>query len=340
MTLLKRMKLLNRFGFTLVELLVVIAIIGILVALLLPAIQAAREAARRSECGNNLKQLGVALHNYHDTHNVFPPCALDRGWAGSTNYEQDTPNKTIKNHNGLALMLPFVEQQALYDEFDFNYASGEYVRTSAATLLGGSGIADASGNADVVSQKVEAFLCPSDSGTIKHSTTSTHYATSPGSGKAGIKTNYDFSADKSYWYFNWWSHQSLRDKYMFGENSYSTMASVVDGTSNTVAMAETLRTVANGQCPAWGYRGWVMTGIDLEYGINVTDIPASWSWYTGDRRDRAQRLRDWGMGGSLHPGGLQVCLGDGSIRFIAEETDKTILKAISTIEGRETVQMP
>src|SRR5688500_5409942 len=91
-----------RIGFTLVELLVVIAIIGVLVALLLPAVQAAREAARRSSCGNNLKQIGLALHNYHDTINTLPATTgFTRGWGL------------------LPVMLPYIEQQALHARCDF-----------------------------------------------------------------------------------------------------------------------------------------------------------------------------------------------------------------------------
>ena len=106
-------------AFTLVELLVVIAIIGILVALLLPAIQAAREAARRSQCQNNVKQLGVALHNYHDTNKVFPPGGIDYGWSSNMAGSAEPANKLVKNLNGLALLLPYLEQQSLYSQMDF-----------------------------------------------------------------------------------------------------------------------------------------------------------------------------------------------------------------------------
>ena len=330
------MRFLKRSGFTLVELLVVIAIIGILIALLLPAVQAAREAARRSQCTNNLKQLGLALHNYHDSFSQFPPSGLDYGWANSSSYEQDTPNKTIKNHNGLLLMLPFIEQQALHDQFDFNQASGHYTNGTSGASLAGDAVA--SGNAALVGTRVNAFLCPSDSGDVLASA-STHYGPVGGSTYRGMKTNYDFSAENSYSYYNQWAHTGLGTRYMFGENSDCNFAAILDGTSNTVAMSETLRTVANGHCPTWGYRGWVMTGIDLDYGINVTSIPSNWSWVS-DKVDHNYRLRTWGTGGSLHPGGLNVCLADGSIRFISETTPTTILDAISTISGSETTEMP
>ena len=102
----------RRRGFTLIELLVVIAIIAILVALLLPAVQQAREAARRSSCKNNLKQIGLALHNYHDTHRVFPPGQI-RG---------RNPSTGVECGNGFswgAMLLPFLEESAVYDGLDF-----------------------------------------------------------------------------------------------------------------------------------------------------------------------------------------------------------------------------
>src|SRR5437868_1405501 len=109
----------NRRGFTLIELLVVIAIIGVLVALLLPAVQSAREAARRSQCSNNLKQIGVALHNYHSAHDVFP--------LGSS-YQPYAPPATSNGWDcwsAQALMLPFMEQNAIYGAINFNFAPGQ-----------------------------------------------------------------------------------------------------------------------------------------------------------------------------------------------------------------------
>ncbi|MHB8903342.1 MAG: DUF1559 family PulG-like putative transporter [Thermoguttaceae bacterium] len=331
------MRFLRQRGFTLVELLVVIAIIGILIALLLPAVQAAREAARRSQCTNNLKQLGLALQNYHDTFKLFPPSGLDYGWAGSAtgNYEpQHTPNKTVKNANGLVLLLPFFEQQALYDQFNLREACGDRIRNSTKPLAGSS---VTSGNAALSSNVITALLCPSDSGDLLSSTGIDYI---PGTGFRGRKTNYDFSVDeRSYLYFNDWKQKALGVRFMFGENSESSFATLVDGSSNTVAMAETLRTVANGSCPMWAYRGWVMTGIDLGYGINVTNIPTTFTW-VADKRDLKYRLRTWGTGGSLHPGGLNACLADGSVRFISETTPVTTLEAVSTIAGGETVDIP
>lgn len=121
----------GRKAFTLIELLVVIAIIAILVALLLPAVQQAREAARRSQCKNNLKQIGLALHNYHDTLRVFPPGQVFRGWAWS------------------AFILPYMDQEPLYAKIDFNYEIG---------IAAGVPIA----NTEVVQTSLPAFRCPSD----------------------------------------------------------------------------------------------------------------------------------------------------------------------------------
>src|SRR3954469_9382671 len=104
----------RRLAFTLVELLVVIAIIGILVALLLPAVQSAREAARRMQCQNNVKQLGLALHNYHDVHKIFPPSSI---WPVESEIEKK--NNGNLGANWVIMVLPYMEQQNLYNSFNF-----------------------------------------------------------------------------------------------------------------------------------------------------------------------------------------------------------------------------
>ena len=330
-----------RRAFTLVELLVVITIIGILIALLLPAVQAAREAARRSQCTNNLKQIGMALHNYYQAHNVFPPGGLDYGWSGAGGTEP--ADKLIKNGNGLVLLLPYLEQQALFDRYDFRRCAS-LVKDQQTNIVPSArdfaGDPVTSGNAAVISQKVPVFMCPSDPDNLTLPDGSA-YGIKAGSGYLAVKTNYDFSArrDDNSYFNDWATLGGVTGKRMFGENSATTIAMIVDGTSNTVAVNETLHTVANGHSPAWGMRGWVMTGIDLSYGINVTYIPESYTWVT-DRRQLPWRLRDWCAPGSLHPGGMNITLADGSVRFLRQTTDMFILTAISTIAGSEPVGVP
>ncbi len=108
----------RRKAFTLIELLVVIAIIAILVALLLPAVQQAREAARRTQCKNNLKQWGLALHNYHDTHNTMPPALNNSGRYQSATFYSGT--NRVQNTTGFVMLLPYIEQASAYAQYDFN----------------------------------------------------------------------------------------------------------------------------------------------------------------------------------------------------------------------------
>jgi len=329
----------RRAGFTLVELLVVIAIIGILVALLLPAIQAAREAARRSECQNKMKQLGVAIHNYHDTHKVFPPAGINYGWAYSVN---NPIHGKILNVSGWVMTLPFLEQQQLYDQYDFRYAACSHVNNAPIDLTTGTTAtaATSASNAEVVSTRLQAFLCPSDpANPVLSDKAGTTY--NPFNGNTGEKTSYDFSV----WEYdrqvhNDWPTQNVVSKYMFGENSDSGIRSILDGSSNTIAIAEQTHTVIDGAPNAWGYRGWVQFGLDSAwYGINRFDVFLG-SWYTGNRDLIRGRLAEFGTPGSLHPGGMNVTLGDASVRFLSETTDTIVLRQICTMSGSEAIQIP
>ena len=323
-----------KFAFTLVELLVVITIIGILISLLLPAVQSAREAARRLQCGNNLKQLGVALHGYHTTYGCFPPAGIAYGWCGNPQYG----DKTIHNVSGLLMLLPYLEQMPLYDSYN--------QKQCACTLMAGApsgggastgtlaGDPVASGNAQVVSTRLSVLSCPSDNGEPYIDDGAQYYSIKPGSGFKGAKTNYDFSANYAGWSeCNYWARASVGTRRMFGENSNCQMATVRDGASNTIAMAETLYEVWNGVCPAWGYRAWVMVGIDVgAFGINDW-----WMQYSGATPGR---LGNWASMGSLHPGGAHVMLADGSIHFLNENTDSVILEKLSAMADGEVVAIP
>ncbi len=196
-------------GFTLVELLVVIAIIGILLALLLPAVQAAREAARRLSCQNNLKQLGLALHQHHDTRGVFPYGYQVKPWP---------PDPTVPpahfRWSVLAELTPFLEQTNVYNRLDLSYP-----------LYGGPGASPPYSifpvNRFGVAQKVSTFLCPSDRAeTIIPGRGPANYVACAGSGlNGGDATNADG---------------------VFYINSRTRIADILDGTSATALMSESL----------------------------------------------------------------------------------------------------
>lgn len=194
-------------GFTLVELLVVIAIIGILIALLLPAVQAAREAARRSQCVNNLKQLGVALQNYHDVNNSFPPMK-----GGTTSSYPSTPPTNYGRASGFIPLLPYIEQRALYDQI----------------RAGGSGVPPygppAWSSWANWNRQVPSLLCPSDP------------RPAPSAGAIG-ETNYAFSVGDTV-SSNCWASTN---RGMFAQSLTVRISQVTDGTSNTIAMSERAR---------------------------------------------------------------------------------------------------
>ncbi len=300
----------RRRGFTLIELLVVIAIIAILIALLLPAVQQAREAARRTQCKNNMKQLGLALHNYHDTHRVFPPSTLGRCL---------TPDL---NGSGLVMLFPFVDQAPLYNQANFNGSFSNVEGSGYESGLVGTHAGDpfTNGNWPVVSTRLTAFLCPSDAAKVV--TTSSAYKPSTSSTAGGALTNYDFVTSSLAAYYNScpasWEGISLDVRPPFGENSGSSIRDFKDGASNTAMMAETTREVRNGHGTAVGYRGHTMVGIWLsEYSIN------NWNAYWLTPPIIPGILASWAYPGSTHTGGMHILLGDGAVRFISENIDST-----------------
>ncbi len=330
-----RSQLRSRYAFTLVELLVVIAIIGVLVGLLLPAVQAAREAARRMSCSNNLKQVGLALHNYHDTFNKFPYSVMNSGSITSGS-ASPAPGQT-RNHRGWLLVLPFIEQQNLQDQLDLGLATGAYTRGSN-TIDGPLPGEPGNANDLVVSTPVETFLCPSDPNPTNYTSTgSSNYSISPGTTTLrGAFTNYDFSIQRTSSSDSNWSDEPFTTRRMFGHNDSSKFRDIVDGTSNTVAVCETLRATFNGTSQTWGYAKWVGHGVDLTYsrGINF-HLCCGWDSPPFERAWRASQLGDWSSAGSMHPGGAQVTFADGSVHFISETTDLVVLRQLAYIADGE-----
>ena len=327
-----------RRAFTLVELLVVIAIIGVLVALLLPAVQAAREAARRMSCGNNIKQLALALHNYQDALGKLPPAAL--GLTSCTGTSTETSGL---NASGWTMALPFFEMGNLHAKYDFSSAAATYVASGNTVPLKGDPVS--SGNAAVISTQLKIFNCPSDSGTPfleEGKDGSSHYIVKAGSGVKGAKTSYDFSTNGPTACTQTWESYGAKQR-LFSTQSKSTIESAKDGTSNTIMLCETTFEVWDGRSPAWGYRGWVQVGINPTgsgnppVGINTWPC-CSWnSWATSPMPGRRGKLGSWGSPGSLHPAGAQFALADGSVRFINQNIDIVTLESLATANGGEVV---
>jgi len=310
----------SRKGFTLIELLVVIAIIAILIALLLPAVQQAREAARRSTCKNNLKQIGLAMHNYHETHRIFPPGAIAPG-CGCDAVTGPAPGQ-ILNHTAYQMLLPYIEQTALYNSYNFSLPSGKSKYTGGS---GCTGTAPTTDQLSLVTSPVPIFLCPSDPGTTKGTE---DYAFSQG--KGAQRTSYGFVSDRSdpSW-TNSWASTNDTAKGMWGPNGAARMRDLTDGTSNVLCMAETplrKKKYEDWNGPYWNaytYTYWM--NIPAR-GINRIYADAD---YPGVHRNGA---------GSEHEGGAHILLADGSVRFLSENVDQfSVLNALTSIGGGEVI---
>ena len=230
----------NRTGFTLVELLVVIAIIGVLVSLLLPAVQSAREAARRIQCANNCKQLGLAVHNYHDTFKVLPPAGIVQLRTGSaiTSSNGEFDEASGPQFSWIVLLLPFFEQQNLHDAFNFN-----------GTVFNQS--------LNPQETRISALICPSDStpGTIFDGKDTSNLA----QGKKFAKGNY------AAWVTPFHTDQQIQWPGALGGYGQR-LAEVSDGTSNTILISEVRTRQHRGDSRGvWAlpWTGATMLGFDM-----------------------------------------------------------------------------
>jgi len=324
-------------GFTLIELLVVIAIIAILIALLLPAVQQAREAARRTQCKNNLKQLGLALHNYHDTFNTFPPA--------HTRTQSAVPaNGTLTGWRGFsahAMLLPYIEQNNLYTSIDFNTYFDAPQNTIARRTI------------------IAAYLCPSDT-------------PFPGSANRGNNSYPGCMGPSLGQYVN---PIGIRDG-VFSFDVTVRMRDLLDGTSNTIAFGEHLMGDNNNTSyrPGDVVRGITWTGTSLtkptqaeldvygtacqagtanhhshggrEWAIGMpaqtlfnTMVPPNWKFPTCQPCAGCGWMDSQGAfpARSRHVGGVQITLADGSSRFVSENVDLATWQNLGSTRGGEVI---
>jgi prepilin-type N-terminal cleavage/methylation domain-containing protein len=331
------MQIRRRTGFTLVELLVVIAIIGILVALLLPAIQAAREAANRAQCGNNLKQLGLALQNYHDTYKCFPYGARPGGWNGGW------------GTSFYVRILPYVEQASLADNWPWtekgNYNRNEGYCNGNANLRGDP--------VDVRDLFIETYRCPSSPlplyGNPNNNVTMASYA-----GIMGAVENTGVYVAQRWRTCCWCCGGGVgggqtgiaSGSGMLVENEVIKMAECTDGTSTTMILGESSDWAfdSNGVKkhidPSWPH-GFPMgtgsnrvasgrgSGDSMHRGFNLTSI----RYPVGTRTYDLPGVYDnHGVNNPLlsaHPGGIMAALTDGSSRFISDSIDLATLKQLA-----------
>lgn len=323
-----------RSAFTLIELLVVIAIIAILIALLVPAVQKVREAAARTQCQNNLKQLGLGVVNFEATNKKYPPAGRSYGWCYDTSASLPTKkDQAVLNQNGWLYVLPYLEQGPLSSQFKLNEAVGSLMTQGCCTYNNGNtsvytptlaGDPATNGNGALAGTQLAIFRCPSDNG--KATLTGISYGPSA-SGTTGIKNSYDFCVSRTFLCNAWKLNETVTTRRMFGENSEAKVAHVTDGTSNTIMLGETTLENANGNCNAWAYRGWVSVGIDPSAGINV------WGPATAPIRGK---VASWSYPGSLHTGGAHFCFADGSVRFLAQSLDTTTLSRLAVMADGNT----
>lgn len=318
-------------GFTLVELLVVIAIIAGLVGLLLPAVQAAREAARRMSCSNNLRQVGLAMHNHHATLNYLPP-----GSVSKENPVVPSTPWTFYRWSALAMLSPYLENTAAYNLLDLDLP------------LYNSSFGITPENREGVAVFVPTFVCPSDSA----------QRLSPNFGPA----NYQFNAGTGLSGGSPWETDGL-----FFVNSKIRFADIVDGTSNTIAISESILGVAGMQNtdPRTAYRFSFfapLTEAACEGSVlwNYTD-PRGFSWANGEYRNSLYNHRlmpnsetpdcigvyfgggfqriytpfGWKAARSRHSGGVNVMRADGSATFVSDSVDPSVWRAVSTRSGGE-----
>ncbi len=304
--------------------------------MLLPAVQQARESARRSACINNLKQIGLALHNYHDTHKVFPAMVYSSGASSS--------DGMVTNATGWVMLLPFLDQANLFNQYNFNSAVSIYgaegncpdavlypgsVATGSPYLPGTT--AGIQANVALGATIIPVFYCPSDPGKKLHTSACLSDSTmSPRPESA--RSSYEFSVRHPHPSVKW-TTDSASTRAMFGVNSNSRVRDITDGTSNTAAVVESTLELEQHNWKTWSGVAWYTGGATIQDTARPLNQRGCCSWGTPftSPSTAAHKLSDGGFAGSMHEGGLHILMGDGAVRFLNENVDYAIRRDLSRI---------
>jgi len=329
--------MLKKRGFTLIELLVVIAIIAILVALLLPAVQQAREAARRTQCKNNMKQLGLALHNYHDVYNQFPI-------NYSTTFTLD--NSTL---SWMVTILPYIDQATLAAQIDSNFG----IRNDPRSPNPDSTPVAEPSNGWVAKQPLTVFRCPTD-------TSDNVMGGRANYGGAWAVNSYKGVAGGNWQWGSWQNRPAggvippaSGDRFnhnhgqgldrgnglLFRGNSFSysnKFRNVTDGTSNTFAIGEAVPRYCT-HTWWWWFNGSTAT---CSIPLNAPAVCGSANAANSNDQNLAACADDWPNNysfKSMHTGGGQFTMADGAVKFISENIDLALYRSLASLDGGETV---
>lgn len=317
-------------AFTLVELLVVIAIIGILVALLLPAVQSARESARRSTCLNQFKQVALGLQNYHSTHKAFPPgTKFHRSSASSSCKEAPTEPGDYQGLGWGFFILPYIEQQAVYDQFDKDHPTNPLYATLSW---------EASANL------VPIYICPTeinDTNWVDCCSNRGHFGSESSDWRPSNMAGVADSVRAQCWLYQ----PTTLGRGILYNYSKTKVAKITDGTSNTLIIGEVTSAlgVDGSGNEVWVGHSWVSRNVsDVSEGINGPNtLPGGRDDkidpLDGDGGNRHDEMHRENQFSSYHPGGAMFAYADGSATLLNEDMSTEVLRAMATRADGEVI---